>query len=167
MGHKFDMTDTSASSLLRKDLAGTHVFVWPEPTEIGSVIAHYQECKKRAPNPGSLCIVVPQGHVSELFPMLDGFQRLTQYSAGTYVLEERYANGIAVARKLSLGAQVFYDGAPVAQSGVNNSDGTLKMRCVGQVAAERANVLLDSGASGSYISTKFAGMLGIKESPSE
>ena len=153
VGHKFDMTDTSASGFLRKDLAGTHVFVWPEPSEIGAVTAHYQECKKRAPTPGSLCIIVPQGHVSELFPMLDGFQRLTQYSAGTYVLEERYANGIAMARKLSLGAQVFYDGAPVARSGVNNSDGTLKMRCVGQVAAERANVLLDSGARGSYIST--------------
>jgi hypothetical protein len=36
-----------------------------------------------------------------------------------------------------------------------------------QIAAERANVLLDSGASGSYINTNFASMLGIKESPSE
>lgn len=177
VGHKFDLDGSTGSqilsqgtnccdvkTLMTRDLGGKHVFVWPKPTEIGVVIAHYQQCKGSDPEHGSLCIVVPERHESEWLPKLDGFQFLTDYSVGTKVLEERYASGIAVKRKLPLGMQVFYDGAPLsqAQSEVDSPDGTLKMRCVRQVASHRASILLDSGATGNYISKEFACMLGIQ-----
>ncbi len=151
------------STLLAGDIAGKHVYVWPDVANIEKVISHYRRCKGDSQQ-GSLCIVVPSRHDSEWIDSLDGFQLLAEYSAGTKVLEERYSNA-AVTRRLPRGVQVFYEGAHVSPDPSEDcSDRTLKMRCVGQVAAQRANFLLDSGATGSYVSKEFVSMLGIKPS---
>ena len=97
VGHTFDLDGNTnphrpieaqakdscdVSTLLAGDIAGKHVYVWPEVTDIEKVISHYRRCKGDSKQ-GSLCIVVPSRHDSEWIDSLDGFQLLAEYSAGT------------------------------------------------------------------------------------
>ena len=139
----------TAEELLVKDISGRHVIVFSPTSDVKDLVAHYKECKAKAADSSSLCIVLPFAHT--VASDLEGFRLLKDYYPGAPVFERRMANGdVGVCKEAPQRVQVWYDCPEV-----DPRNKALRMQFAGQVAGVKARVLVDTGASGCFLSKDY------------
>ena len=137
---------------LKTDLAGHHIWLNMPESLAQEYIEHYKLCKSKAPATTSACILVPARFAkSRLRNLIKGLSLLTQTLSPRGDLWN-----------------VYYDSRPrqLIADAAFETPNRLTMRVQGKVAGVPASILLDTGASDIFVSTKFAKQLGIKARPS-
>lgn len=120
-------------------------------------LQHYRQSKAQNAKLSG-CFLVPR-KFGPWRPLLKGMRLLRQFSAGQNVLWDSEAHQLT---QLPLDMQLFYD-APVASSISVATEGTgFKMHVHGKIAGSPAQVLLDSGANMTYLSSRFAKLIGLQ-----
>lgn len=178
-----------AKSFLDTDVSGEHVWLNAPFRLLQEFLTHYQECKKKDPRNTSGCFVVPVWRTANWWPLLENMQLLKEYPAYNCKLfsaVDANKGERVLMPPCPWGVRVYYDPPVPSQQlamtqqtqhgAVGLAVSPLSMLFTGMVngttarvlvksKADNATVLLDSGATGSYISTQFAAKVGLKVQP--
>jgi hypothetical protein len=149
----------SEGDFLKKDVSGRHTILYPNLSKLTDVVKHYWECKAKAPDSSSLCLVVPVR--PDVASTLAGFRLLKEYAPSSNIIERRCPDGKKVVPYHTKGKlQVWYDCPEV-----DPRDKSLKMQFHGQVAGQPAKILVDTGASGNFCGKEYAQKAGLRWTP--
>jgi hypothetical protein len=155
-------------SFLDTDVSGHNVWLNPPFAKIAMFVRHYLACNARSPENTSACILIPawKGKHRRL---LQGMQLLRTYAQGHVLFTAPRQDGSRqVMQGIPWPVEVWYDppGRVVnVQLQAARADQPLMFRFAARVAGCSATVLLDSGASHSFISAAFAEANGLKVLP--
>lgn len=156
-----------SSSFLKRDVSGLHVWLHAPFACIEVFLKHYLQCKAKAPQTTSACIVVPawQGKFRQL---LGGMQLLKTYDKGSmlYSAEVGGSNCVALG-PAPWAVEIYYDApAPAIQvNSMSSAASALLFTFPGHVAGFPAGVLVDSGATHSFCDHAFAEQHGLNIQP--
>ena len=141
-------------SFLQENVSGHHVCLNAPAAHVPEYIQHYMTCKAAAPYTTSACIIVPKiAHRPWQF-LLHGMRLLHVYNVGDKVGDAQQG--------LSYPLEVWYD-APKSRLVLNaTARKKLSMQFTGKVGETEAEILVDSGASDSFMSEEFAKKAGIR-----
>ena len=98
-------------SFTKTDCQGHHVWLDPAPNRVYHMLAHYKECKDRAPATTSAVIVVPRWNGGSAWrKQLSGMRLLQECPAGTPLYFEVASQGPGLVRPaLTYPIQLWYD----------------------------------------------------------
>ncbi|KAI8468977.1 MAG: hypothetical protein J3K34DRAFT_386076, partial [Monoraphidium minutum] len=159
-----DQYCSPARSFLDADVSGRLVWMNPPYKHIRAFLQHYRACRDRAPDTTGGCFLLPQ-RVAPWRALLSGMQLLKQYPRGYHLFEApsprpgESAAESAVRHKLGATpwpVQLWYDPPRAAVRCNSLSAAGLTMLFSGMAGSASARVLVDTGASASFVSAAFA-----------
>ena len=139
------------------DHRGHHCWMDPPVNEIEMALQSYAAAKQQDPSNTSMCILVPVWRQASWWKRVKKFKRIRAYPKGAELL----VSGVDTMAKIQLPyrAAVFYDppSAPAVLEAAAGLQPGLQHHMVfeTEINGEQARVLLDTGASQSFISKKF------------
>ncbi len=162
-----DETPCNATQILCSDLTGQHVFINVPFDQLRACLTKYKQQKLLAPATTSACILVPcRKHDHKLHKLVQHMQLLLEFPAGMKLFEN-----VGAAEYHELGPcpypiRIYSDGPQQVTTILNAITTGLKaplaMLMKGVVNKQPARILLDSGATDSFISATFAAAMGLR-----
>ena len=175
-------------SFTKMDCQGHHVWLDPAPNRVFHMLTHYKECKDKAPSTTSAVIVVPRWNGGSAWrKQLSGMRLLQEYPAGTPLYFEVATQGPGLPRPvLPYPVQLWYDPPLVVPMPVDlpgtaveawciQDDGprirvkktpvllalgsSLSLQFTGTLDGVEARILIDTGATGCFVSQSLAAQL--------
>jgi RNase H-like domain found in reverse transcriptase/Reverse transcriptase (RNA-dependent DNA polymerase)/Integrase zinc binding domain/Chromo (CHRromatin Organisation MOdifier) domain/gag-polyprotein putative aspartyl protease len=154
---KISSVAAHVDALASDSLAGQHVWLQAPADQVADMLAKYLLLKQRSPSQTSACILVPRTRGAEWRRFLRGMQLLRTYRKG----QRLFPDGMGGLQRADCAYEVWYDrAAPVLGLAAAASHG-LTMHFKGQVAGQSTAVLIDSGASDIFVSSRFCTSLGV------
>ncbi|GIM11516.1 hypothetical protein Vretimale_14990, partial [Volvox reticuliferus] len=147
-----------ANSFLKFNASGHHVWINPPYCLLDTFLKHYLKCKRTRPSDTSACIVVP-AWPGKFRKHLHGMTLLQEYPVGTNLFNSINPSGTQKQTKpLQYPVQVWYDapGPKPLTPTLHHTSGHITMHVSGHINGCPARILVDSGASTSFINTNFA-----------
>ena len=142
------------------DQRGHHAWLNPPIQCIKPALQHYLHCKARDPNT-SICILVPYWRRATYWPLLKGMKLLRNYSKGSQIFFHKNQNGSTAELLCPWSVAIFYD-PPQPPAHLGSVGAEHAMTFPGSVAGHDTNVLLDTGATHSFVSRTFLQTAGLK-----
>lgn len=145
-----------ANSFLKSDVCGQHVWLHAPLEKLESFMKHYLKCKGTAPQTTSACIVVPKGE-GKWSHLLKNMQLLETFDKGSML----FSAPVERSGRHELGPspwdlEIWYDPPSKMQINSLSNDGEqLLMTFSGSVAGSQAVVLVDNGATHSFVDRAF------------
>lgn len=172
-------------SFLEKDVSGMRIYLNPPYNNIEAFLQHYEECKRRAPTTTSGVFVLPRWAKASWYRRTDSFRLVRRYSKGTQLFTRVDPNDSS--NRIEYGpipwdVEVWYDcpELPVRADRHSQSKGGRRttepelstiasvtsrgsslLVAYADVNGTRAKVLVDSGASRNFVSSKFVRSVGL------
>jgi hypothetical protein len=139
-------------AFLRTNAAGLHVWLHVPPSYLDAYLQHYRRCKQFAPATTSACVLVP-AHPGKWRKHLHGMTLLQEIPVNTPC----YAGSSMTHTQYPV--QIWYDAPGTDRSAPSLSaaqqTATLTMHLHGQVGKYPARILIDSGATNSFVNLRF------------
>jgi len=139
------------------DHRGHHCWMDPPVRNIELALQSYAAAKQYDPSNTSMCILVPVWRKAVWWKQLRKMKRIRIYPKGAELLISEFDQHRRI--QLPYRSAVFYDppSAPVVLGSIGNQQSGIQhhMTFETEIAGKKANVLLDTGASQSFISKEF------------
>lgn len=180
-------TDTTycspSNSFLQSNCAHHQVFMNPPFSQLKAFIEHYQTCKKQSPHDTSACIVVPLWPSADFYPLLQNMQLIKEYRRGTPLFTQPQGKTTSGKRRTMPGipwnVQVYWDPpVPVHQRCIKLAkQQQLNFKPLhgvphdtaftfdGQLSGGPVTILIDTGATASFVNADTARRLGLTLQP--
>ena len=165
----------SENTFLQRDCSGQLTWLDPPACQLNDYLQHYLDCKVKNPAATSCLVVVPKPQAKALHPLLAGMRLVAQLRSGT-VLYNTTRGDTAIAG-MPYATQVYYDPPCLLHAAKLGTEGTEQeqtltiegegscLRFTGKVAGAAARIDLDTGASHTFISARYAQMNGLAVQP--
>ncbi len=151
------------------NVGGHCIWLNPPFARIEQFIRHYMACKAHRPQDTSACILVPYWPNSKFMRLLKGMQQVIEYPAGTQLFSAPTADGQRQALPgTPWPVRVYYDPPGriiTADLKVATGSSPLTFVFSGKAAGQDAVLMMDSGASHTFMTATCAAQRNLRVTP--